>query len=313
MKRNRWRYLLLLFLLLALAGCDGGAVSGTVIWEGAHIYGPGDVVAGEMVVLDGEVTVQQEAEVTGSVYMLGGTVEIAGSVGGDVALIAGDLGLGPTAVVGGDLSIGGGDVEQSPQATVRGDVLGGSDVNVSLETLFPQPTARQRLLRLLPQALIIAVLAYLVARFLGRPLAHVRRATVDHPIVSGAMGLLVGIVAPSLLVLMAFTVILVPITLIALLLAGLVVVYAWIGLGAALGRWLRRVLRRDWSPPVSAFAGTLLFMVITNLLVFIPLVGGWIGILATAVGIGAVFLTRFGLREFTLSYDFGPPHESPAN
>ncbi|MDX1689100.1 MAG: hypothetical protein R3248_14045 [Candidatus Promineifilaceae bacterium] len=313
MKRNRWRYLLLLFLLLALAGCDGGAVSGTVIWEGARIYGPGDVVAGEMVVLDGEVTVQQEAEVTGSVYMLGGTVEIAGSVGGDVALIAGDLGLGPTAVVGGDLSIGGGDVEQSPQATVRGDVLGGSDVNVSLETLFPQPTARQRLLRLLPQALIIAVLAYLVARFLGRPLAHVRRATVDHPIVSGAMGLLVGIVAPSLLVLMAFTVILVPITLIALLLAGLVVVYAWIGLGAALGRWLRRVLRRDWSPPVSAFAGTLLFMVITNLLVFIPLVGGWIGILATAVGIGAVFLTRFGLREFTLSYDFGPPHESPAN
>lgn len=58
--------------------------------------------------------------------------------------------------------------------------------------------------------------------------------------------------------------------------------------------------------------GTFLFMVVTNLLVFIPVVGGWVGILATAVGIGAAFLTRCGLREFDPSYDFGPPQASQA-
>lgn len=312
MASNKWRPFLLFFLLMALSGCDGGAVSGTFIWEGAHVYGAGDVVQGHLVVLSGEVTVREGARVTGSVYMLGGAVAVGGAVNGDVALVAGDLALGPTAVVGGDLSIGGGDVEQSPRATVRGDVLGGADATVNLDNLFPQPTARQRLLRLLPEALVVAALAYLAARFLGRPLARVRRANTNHPIVSGAMGLLIGIVGPSLLVLMAFTVILVPLTLIALLVAGLVVVYAWIGLGAAVGRWMQGILQQDWSPPRSAFVGTFLFMVVTNLLVFIPIVGGWVGILATAVGIGAAFLTRFGLREFDPSYDFGPPQESPS-
>jgi len=308
---RKWHLVLFLILLPALSACDGGAVSGTVVWEGTHVFGAGDVAQGQLVVLGGEVLIQEGARVTGSVYMLGGAVEIGGTVEEDVALIGGDLFLGPTAVVEGDLSAGGGDVEQSPEATVRGEVLQGGEAEVSLETLFPRQTARQRLLRLLPQALIVGALAYVVARVLGRPLARVRRASTRHPVVSGAMGLLVGIVGPSLLVLMAFTVILVPVTLMALLLTGLVVIYAWIGLGAALGQWIQGILQRDWSPPTSSFVGTFLFMIVTDLLVFIPIVGGWVGILATAVGIGAVFLTRFGLREFDPSYDFRPP-QAPA-
>lgn len=311
-KSHKRRLFLLLFLLLALPGCDEGAVSGTLVWESTHVYDAGDVVQGHLVILSGEVTVREGARVTGSVYMLGGSLTMEGEVSGDVALVSGDLTIGPTAVVGGDLSIGGGDVEQSPRAMVRGDVLGGDAASVNLDNLFPQPTARQRLLRLLPEALIISVLAYLVARFLGRPLDHVRRASTEHPIISGAMGMLVGIVGPSLLVLMAFTVILVPVTVIALLIAGVVVVYAWIGLGAAVGHWVQDVFRQDWSSPRSAFMGTLLFMVVTNLLVFIPVVGGWVGILATAVGIGAAFLTRFGLHDFDPSYEFGPPQDSPS-
>ena len=306
---GRWRLLLLFFVTLALSACDGGAVSGTLVWEGEHVYGASDIVQGQLVLLSGEAIIQEGAQVTGSIYILGGAAEIGGDIGGDVAIIAGDLALRPTAVIGGDLSMGGGEVERAPTATVRGDVLGREDVDVNLETLFPQQTARQRLLRLLPEALLIAALAYLVTRFLGRPLAHIRRASTRHPFVSGAMGLLVGIVGPALLVLMAFTVILVPVTLFALLLAGLVVVYAWIGLGAALGEWLRGRLGREWSPPASSFVGTFAFLAITNLLALIPFVGGWVGILATAVGIGAVFLTRFGLREFDPSYDFGPPQE----
>lgn len=311
-KYDGWRLLILFALLLALGGCDGGAVSGTVVWEGAHVFGADDVVQGHLVILNGEVIVGEGARVTGTIYMLGGAVEIGGTVEEDVALVAGDLVLGPTAVVEGDLSAGGGDVERSPEATVRGEILGEGEVDVNLESIFPRQTARQRLLRLLPEALIVAALAYGATRVLGRPLARVRRASTRHPFVSGAMGLLVGIVGPSLLVLMAFTVILVPVTVMALLLAGLVVVYAWIGLGAALGQWLREVLGRDWSRPTSSFVGTFAFMAVTNLLVFIPVVGGWVGIVATAVGIGAVFLTRFGLREFDPTYDFGPPQEPPS-
>lgn len=301
--------LLILSLFLSACAADGptGAVSGTLVWDGQHVYGEGERIQGQLLVLSGDVRVAEGARIDGSVYVVAGEVQIGGEVGGDVAIIGGGLILEPSAVIEGDLSLGGGDVQQSPQATVQGEVLGGADVTVSLDTLFPQPNARDRLLRLLPQALITAALAYLVARFLGRPLHNARRAAVQHPIVSGAMGLLVAIVGPSLLVLMAFTVILIPVTVLAVLLTGAVVLYAWIALGAALGHWLRRRFDRQWSTPLATAIGAFVFMVVTDLLVFIPFVGGWIGILATVVGVGAVFLTRLGLRPFEPSYDFAPP------
>lgn len=311
LKKNlRVLYLLLipLFLTACAAEDAAGAVSGTLVWQGEHVYDEGEVIQGQLVVLSGDVHVAQGARVDGSVYVAAGDVQIGGEIGGDVAIIGGDLILEPGAVIAGDLSLGGGDVQQSPQATVRGETLGGADVTVSLDTLFPQPNPRDRLLRLLPQALITAVLAYVVARFLGRPLDNARRAAVQHPIVSGAMGLLVAIVGPSLLVLMAFTVILIPITMLAVLLTGAVVLYAWITLGAALGYWLRDRFSQTWSTPVAAAVGAFLFMALTDLLVFIPFIGGWIGILATVIGIGAIFLTRLGLRRFEPTYDFAPPN-----
>lgn len=310
-RRDRPPLFVVLLLLLLLSACAAedaaGVVSGTLVWQGEHVYGDGERIQGQLLVLSGEVRVAEGARVDGSVYVVAGEVQIGGEVGGDVAIIGGDLLLEPGAIIEGDLSLGGGDVQQSPQAIVRGEVLGGADVTVSLDTLFPQPNARDRLLRLLPQALLTAALAYLVARFLGRPLHNARRAAVQHPIVSGAMGLLVAIVGPSLLVLMAFTVILIPVTLLAVLLTGAVVLYAWIALGAALGHWLRRRFNREWSTPVATAIGAFVFMAVTDLLVFIPFVGGWIGILATVVGVGAVFLTRLGLRPFEPSYDFAPP------
>ncbi len=302
-------YLLLVPVLLSACAAEGagGAISGTLVWQGEHVYEEGAVIQGQLVVLNGDVRVAEGARVDGSVYVAAGQVQIAGEVDGDVAIIGGDLLLEPAALIEGDLSLGGGDAQVSPQATVRGEVLGGADVAVSLDTLFPQPDARDRLLRLLPQALLTAALAYLVARFLGRPLDNARRAAVQHPIVSGALGLLVAIVGPSLLVLMAFTVILIPVTFLAVLLTGAVVLYAWIALGAALGHWLRRRFDRQWSTPVATAIGAFVFMAVTDLLVFIPFVGGWIGILATVVGVGAIFLTRLGLRPFEPSYDFAPP------
>ncbi|MFW5941031.1 MAG: hypothetical protein ACOCXI_04480 [Chloroflexota bacterium] len=307
-----WASIPVLLLLLSLAGCADGAVSGTLIWEGEHVYEPGQRVQGHLAVMDGRVVVPEGAQVAGSIYMLGGDVDVQGEVSEDVAMIGGDLHLGPTAYIGGDLSAGGGELERAPEATVVGQALVGGDVDVSLDTLFPQRTARQRLVQLLPEALLMAALAYLLARFLHRPLSRVSQTSVEHPFVAAAMGALVTIVGPSLLVLMAFTVILIPVSVIGLLLAGLVVGYSWSALGLALGQWVRRHLGRGWSLPATAFVGTFLFMTITNLLVFIPLVGGWVGILATVVGVGAVFLTRFGLRRFVPAYDFAPPGELPS-
>lgn len=305
-KRRLWLWTLLLLTLL-LAACQDGAVSGALIWEGQHTYERGQIVQGHLVLLDGAVIIAEGAQVSGSIYMLGGDLQLNGAVAGDVAMLAGDLVLSPSTHVAGDLSIGGGTASRAPQATIDGAVRGAADAQLNLESLFPRLTIRQRLLRLLPESLIVAILAYVAARFLNRPLERVRRAAVHHPVISAAMGALLVLVVPALLVLMAFTVILIPLTVVAILLVGAVVVYAWIALGMAVGLWLRDRLQASWTPALTAFLGTALFMVATNLLALIPIAGGWAGLLATAIGTGAIFLTRFGLRDFVPTYDFAPP------
>ena len=55
---------------------------------------------------------------------------------------------------------------------------------------------------------------------------------------------------------------------------------------------------------VGAFLGTLVFMILIDLISIIPFVGSLIALLAVTIGLGAVMLTRFGLREFVPAADF---------
>jgi hypothetical protein len=122
-------------------------------------------------------------------------------------------------------------------------------------------------------------------------------------VVCAAMGILVGIVGPILLVFMAFTVILIPATLIGLVIGALMVAYGWIGFGRAFGRWLVDRLNLQVGRAGRAFLGTLVFMILIDLISIIPFVGSLIALLAVTIGLGAVMLTRFGLREFVPAAD----------
>lgn len=156
-----------------------------------------------------------------------------------------------------------------------------------------------------------ALISYLVLAAAGaflavrRPalLARVAEAATQHPLVGGAVGLLSGLVAPALLVLMAFTVVLLPVTTVGLILAVLVVGYAQMALGWAAGQWLAR--RRGWAAGRATFAGTLALLVALWLLRLIPVAGDLLAMLVTLVAVGAVLLTRFG----TVAYQ--PPLPRP--
>ena len=49
--------------------------------------------------------------------------------------------------------------------------------------------------------------------------------------------------------------------------------------------------------------GTLVFMILIDLISIIPFVGSLIALLADTIGLGAVMLTRFGLRKFVPAAD----------
>lgn len=303
MSHTRKRSFLMMILAVLLAACaapgePGGAYSGTFVLDGRHTYGPEDLLAGILLVIDGEVELGHGARVTGPVFLIGGAVTIGGKIEGDVTAIGGRLTLLPEAQVLGDVRVGNTRAEISPQAVVEGQVLTGPESGIEPEDLFPERSAGEKLAWLLPQALILAGMAYLAARFLPVPTGRVSRAATHHPVVSAAMGLLAGVAGLVFLVVIAFTLILLPVTALGFATGFLAIGYGWIGIGMAAGRQLQRRWRPELSPGVSAFAGTLIWMVLLNLAGLLPLVGDWIGILAAVLSLGAVLLTRFGLREF---------------
>ncbi len=300
------RLKLLLFSLLPLlllSACtaeqaQAGAYSGTLVLEGRHVYSAGTTLPGALVVLGGEAVLEPGAAVDGPVYLMGGSLELNGTVRGDVAAIGGQLSAGPSAVVQGDLRAASAqEVSLASGAVVEGQVLRGPVSGVEPSDLFPRRSLGSQLPRILLEALFLAALASLIQRLIPGAVRNVQRAALRYWLVSAAMGLLAGLVGLVLLVVMAFTLILIPVTLLGFVLGFLAVGYGYAAIGAGIGR------RLSSRGGLASFLGTFLLVLALDLVAFVPVVGGALGILAALVVFGAVLLTRFGLREFVPQFD----------
>jgi hypothetical protein len=306
MKKRICLALLLLVLAMGLTACQQeGLFTGSLLLEGDHQLTRGEGLSGVVLMLDGSFTLEEGAWLTGPVYMLGGRLDSNGLIDKDLSLLNGELILGPQAIIGGDLNLGGGQVEMSPQATIKGRVNTGVGLQVPERPALFHETLLQQLPIMLIQGILLAGLAFVTVRWIPRPIKRVRKAIIEHGLVSAAMGLLVGIVALVLLVLMAFTIILIPISLLAGLAFFVAILFGWIGFGQAVGQFLVGQFKWEFQPAVTAALGTLVFIVVMNLLALIPFVEGIIPILLAVTGLGAVFLTRFGLSEFVPVIDEG--------
>ena len=288
------RHMLWLTLLsLLLVGCDDGIYSATFIFDGEHQFVAGTQLPGDVYVRAGTAEFATDAHVAGSIYIIGGTLQIDGQVGGDVVVLDGQVTLGPQAYIGGELRLGGGTVNQAPAAVIQGGIVQ-NPIPLPVEDLA-STTGGDDWLRLLITAFLLSLLGGVWARKQPQPLQHVGQTAVNHWLVTGATGLLILLVLPVLLVLMAFTIILLPLVLILSGLFLLLWAYGIVALGYQLGNLLARLSNRSISPGWATFAGTLLLM----LLFFMPLVGDLVVGLTAVFSMGALLLTRFGLRSYT--------------
>jgi hypothetical protein len=296
MKRWTWIFALLCLSLL-LSGCQTeGLYQVTLITEGEHTLSGSQ--AGDLLVLEGDVHLDSDGTWDGTIYLLAGTLEVGGVVTGDVFAFGGEIHLGEEARIRGNFNYGGGNLTGETSPVVQGTVHTGTGVQVP-EVLPEQDRgAGETILSWLVTGLLVGGLALLGERFMPHSLARVREAARKHGVVSGAMGILVGIVGVSLIVTLAYTILLIPVALLGVLILILAIIYGWIAVGSWLGRYVRR--RTGVSIPawLAVFLGTFGFMVFQNLLALLPFVGGLLGILIALVGLGAVFITRFGLRDF---------------
>jgi hypothetical protein len=264
MHSDRWdnRLLGLLLVTFLLTGCQDGIYSGTLIFSDQHQFGATMRLPGDVLLRAGTAEFAAGSHVDGSIYVVGGTLLMDGDVGGDLLVLDGRVTLGPTAVIGGDLRYSEGTVVQADTAVVRGETIAGLPLPLESD---PQPAGWDSLLRSLLAALLLATLGGLWVHWRPQPLQQVAMATRNHWLVALSMGLLALLVLPILLVMMAFTIVLLPLVLVLAVLIFLIVGMGIITMGMEVGRWLVARTGRSLAPGWATFWGVLLLMLLFEL------------------------------------------------
>jgi hypothetical protein len=287
---------LLALLALFLSACSStGLQRLALVTEGRHIID--ENMPGDLIILGGSVTLPPGAALQGSLYLLRGEAVLAGQVRGDVSQLAGRLLLQPGAHVEGSLQTAGGELLRSPGSEIVGSVDNGAEILFPRERSAPPPPL-DRLRKALLDSLLLGLAAAALARFFPTPLLRITTSAAHHPAPSAAMGFLAAVVGVSLLVTMAYTILLIPVALLGLLVLGAAVAIGWIAWGTILGNWVFGLFKLSLGTGWAASAGTLLFGLSQAGLSWIPTLGPILSLLITLTGFGAVFLTRFGLQAF---------------
>jgi cytoskeletal protein CcmA (bactofilin family) len=303
---------LLLILLAALAfptavfaaGVNPTNPADKVVLGGTFDVTAGQTFDGNLAILGGTTTVEQNATVNGDIFQAGGTLSIDGKVNGNISSLGGTIYLNKNAVITGDVSTVGGTMHRDSGAQIQGEVVNGTQGPLTFNT--PNPIYRPSInfkpitdmLNLFLQTLSMTAVALFVGLFLPNPLARTGKAIVSQPIVTGGMGLLTAVIAPILLVLLAITIILIPISLIGIL--ALIVAFAFgtIALGYELGNRIADLFKTTWPPAIAASAGTFLLTLVVGGIGMIPCVGWIAPAVVGLLGLGAVLLTRFGMFAY---------------
>lgn len=315
---------LTLFILLALlvipttaAHAQGVSTDGGRVIFGSNFdLKSGDEFKGDLVVFGGNVTVDEGAHLNGNLVVFGGTVTSNGKVNGDVVVIGGQARLDDQAYVSGDVVTIGGQLQQAEGATIKGDVVN----NVSPEIQLPNgrmppstttPSVRLPSIinwdfnpfwefgRVLGSAIVVSFLGGLAALFFQKQLDHASEAVVKQPLMTTSIGLLTIVV----MVIAAFTIILLPVVLLGLIPLAFAWLFGVISMGQEIGDRFARAIRQDWTPVITTGVGTfvLVFIVasiqsLNNLAPFMGCITWVIPVLIGFLAIGAVVITRFGTR-----------------
>ncbi|UCD97765.1 MAG: hypothetical protein JSV42_12445 [Chloroflexota bacterium] len=311
--------LLVLLVVMVILSIPGTALAkeyqdDRVVAGGTFSLESGETLDGSLIVFGGTVSIEQNATVRRDVVVLGGIATIEGDVGGNVVGVGGVINLRETSTVGGDLTTVAATLNRDPGSQVNGQVI--TSVDIPALSMLPSSIDIPAITRFEPsfynpgeytvwrvfwfifRILLWGALAALVAMFLPKQTTRVSQTIVKEPVLSGGLGLLTIIIAPIVLLLLAITCILSPVSLLGIL----VLVIAWafgrIAIGLEIGLRIAKAFNREWPLPLAAGVGTFgLALVVDGLGTFIFCVGWLIPTIVGMFGLGGVLLTRFGTQS----------------
>jgi len=338
----------------AASPADDQEPADRVIFGEDFVLTSGETLPGDLVIFGGNATLEENSTVTGSVVVLGGeliaqghiqqdavvmggSADINGQVDGDLVLLGGVIVVGPQAEVKGDLVVIGGTLQREPGASVGGRIVEGALSTHQPFSLPPKTRgmfdvehwaweAYHGLLRGLwggIKALILAGLAALLALFAPQALERTGQAVERYPWQTLAVGLVASLLTVGLIVVLAITILGLPLALLVAMLVSVAYLLGLLGLGWLLGQRLTRAFGQKWPIVAEAALGTLLLMLLLAALDVLGCLGWPVRILVSLAGFGAALLTYLGThtpetvleRWFPASTDRGataPEDQEPA-
>lgn len=262
-----------LFLLMLLVPALGGAAAQENI-----------VTVGE------DAEVPAGTVVSGNVVVFGATATIRGRVRENVVVILGNISLEEEAIVDGNVVAVGGSVRKKPTSQVGGESisLGVGDLKFAPQMRFPyyRRLGVGSLWRLLSLMFLGWVIYWLFPQLVGK----IAVAVDSDPVKSVLYGLLAYLALVPLSIMLLITIIGIP-TIPFLWIAVLVGRFiGQVALGLLAGRFLAQRLNQGFAEANQVVLGLFVLGVLT----LVPVLGSLVSLFYSLLGFGAVVWTKFG-------------------
>ena len=302
-----------------LAGGDasfGGVTGGDYLGAGGkqaitgRIHGSLRAVAGQIHVaaavdrnttmVAGFVELDSAAIIARNAYIVGGTIQVNGTVQEGILAYGGAITL--DGVVGRDVEVAGGTLRVGPHARIAGNLryrMPAGKVHIDpaariTGTVTALPVSNTgalwHVLWILGFLLVGAVVVALFPSFM----AEAAEILPEHPVRAALIGLGWGILVPVAIVIAAITVVGLPLAFLTAAVYVVVVCVASVPFAVWLGRLLLGARAR------GGLEGTLVNFIVGGFFLFvagiIPLVGGWVSLIAGVLGLGTILLEAQALR-----------------
>jgi hypothetical protein len=212
----------------------------------------------------------------------GGTLQLAGAVGGPVLARVQTLSVAPTARLAGNL-----DYQAKQEATIPSGTVGGGLQFTPAPQQQPQSAPIYNgifdlggLVALGGSFLVGALALVLAPRASARAVELGRR----QPWMSFGLGLVVLIGAPIVTILMAITLIGIPVAFILLAIYILAILLAWPAVALVVGTQISRLVRPE--QPLPVLGALALGLIVLHLVTHVPFLGGLIAVCSMMFGLG---------------------------
>ena len=258
----------------------------------------------------GSVTVDQAAQIGRDLVAIGGSVRVLGSVSRNAFLTGGDVIIGGT--IQGDVEAQADRVTLLPSARIQGklrysadrpaEIQSGAQITGGIEQT-PRPAAPRRYYRpfafrfagRVMEALWLLAIGFVALAVAPRGVPRVVERVRRQFGFSLLTGFILLVVVPVAALLVAFTIIGIPLSIVAVLLYLATLYPGQIFPAQWLGEWVMRSLGRGSGPPSPYLAmtvGVVLFVIV----VAVPFVGWLPRLVALLVGFGALWAAVWATR-----------------